>query len=78
MQSMADPTIYSIKGWGEYDTVSDVVYMYVQFASKKVQRKKLFRSGWRMQSMADPTIYSIKGWGVCRSGTISVIASACR
>ena len=39
MQSMADPTIYSIKGWGEYDTFSDVVNIYVQFASEKSKEK---------------------------------------
>ena len=39
MQSMVDPTIYSIKGWGVFDTVSYVVYMYVQFVSKKSKEK---------------------------------------
>ena len=39
MQSMVDLVIYSIKGQGVYDTVSDVVYMYVQFVSKKSKEK---------------------------------------
>ena len=40
MQSSADPTIYlHIKGWGVFDTVSYVVYMYVQFVSKKSKEK---------------------------------------
>ena len=39
MQSKADPAIYSIKGWGEYDTFLDVVYIYVQFASEKSKEK---------------------------------------
>ena len=43
MQSMADPTIYSIKGWGVYDTVSDVVHMYVQFCQRKSLKKKLIQ-----------------------------------
>ena len=39
MQSMADPTIYSIKGWGVFDTLRCCIHVCAILPAKKSKEK---------------------------------------